>query len=395
MSDVDKQCVVIVLDSVGVGEMPDAGEFGDAGADTLGHIDQEIGLNLPNLAALGLGNIARQAPFKTLIPNRAPTGAFGKMAMYSAGKDSATGHWELMGLITEEPFKTFPDGFPDEIIDAFITKTGVPGVLANRATSGTVIIKELGREHQETGKPIVYTSADPVFQIAAHEETIPIETLYEYCQIAYDIAVPYGLNRVIARPFVGTWPDYERTYRRRDFTVPPPGQTTLDQLADGGVSIVGVGKISQLYAGRGLSRVVKSKGNADGIEKTLECMKDRTEELVYTNLVDFDSKYGHRRNPEGYAAALQAFDEALPRLLEALGPQDLLILTADHGNDPTYRGTDHTREYVPVLAYGAWIEPGELGIRTSFADLGATVAAFLERPEASVSGTSFLDDLTG
>ena len=394
MSDVDKQCVVIVLDSVGVGEMPDAAVFDDVGADTLGHIDGTVGLDVPNLGALGLGNISREAPFKTLLPSDSPKGAFGKMAMYSAGKDSATGHWELMGLITEEPFKTFPDGFPPELIDAFVEKTGVPGILANRAASGTEIIKELGREHEATRKPIVYTSADPVFQIAAHEDVVPIEELYEYCQIAYDLAVPYGLNRVIARPFIGTWPSYERTYRRRDFTVPPPTETTLDRLAARGVSIVGVGKISQLYAGRGLSRVVKSKGNADGIAQTLECMEQRAEKLVYTNLVDFDSKYGHRRNPEGYAAALKAFDDALPDLLATLGPRDLLLLTADHGNDPTYRGTDHTREYVPVLAYGEWIKPAELGVRTSFCDLGATVAEFLGCPEASVSGTSFLDDLT-
>lgn len=390
---VEKQCVVIVLDSVGIGELPDAEQFGDAGSDTLGHIDEVVGLSLPNLCRLGLANISRTTAFASLEPVDEPTAAYGKMVEASAGKDSATGHWELMGLLTELPFRTYPDGFPEDLLDAFVRETGVPGTLGGHPASGTVIIEQLGREHVTTGKPIIYGSGDPVFQIAAHEDVIPIERLYELCEVAYHLTVPRGLNRTIARPFIGEWPNYERTHRRKDFTVPPPDETTLDRLAEVGVDILGLGKIAQLYAGRGLAGSIKTRGNADGVSRTLEAMAERSAPFIFTNLVDFDSKYGHRRNPKGYAGALEAFDEALPGILAAMGPDDLLLMTADHGNDPTYRGTDHTREYVPVLAAGRWVQPSDLGIRASFADLGATVADFLGHPEASVHGDSFLGQL--
>ena len=392
---VDRQCVIIVLDSVGIGELPDAASFDDAGSDTLGHIDETVGLALPHLCDLGLANIERDTPFRNLSARRAPSAAYGRMVEASHGKDSATGHWELMGLITEIPFRTYPNGFPDELMNAFIEATGIPGVLGNKKASGTVIIEELGREHIESGKPIIYTSADPVFQIAAHEDVISIERLYSLCETAYDLSVPNGLNRVIARPFIGEWPNFERTHRRKDFTVPPPSQTTLDTLAAAGVTIASVGKISQLFTGRGIASGVKTAGNADGIEQTLKLVRAREHDVVFTNLVDFDSKYGHRRNPPGYAAALEHFDEALPELLAALGPDDLMLLTADHGNDPTYKGTDHTREYVPVVAAGPWVNPGDLGTRLTFADLGATVADYLGRSDAAVAGTSFLAALRG
>jgi phosphopentomutase len=388
---VQKQCVLVVLDSVGIGELPDAVTFGDAGSDTLGHIDDVVGLHLPNLAARGLAHIARSRPFASLPrPEAAPTAAYGRLAERSRGKDSATGHWELMGLPTDVPFRTYPSGFPDDFMGEFIARAGIPGILGNEKASGTEIIERLGREHVETGKPIIYTSADPVFQIAAHEGVIPIERLYELCELAYELSLPRGLNRVIARPFVGAWPDYERTYRRKDFTMPPPGETTLDGLAAAGVRVASVGKIEQLFAGRGITDARKSKNNQDGVEATLDLVRARGHELVFTNLVDFDSLYGHRRDPPGYAAALEAFDAALPELVEALGPEDVLFLTADHGNDPTFAGTDHTREYVPVIAIGAGVHPVDLGTRESFADLGATVADFLGYPGASVAGESFL-----
>ncbi|MCA9563485.1 MAG: phosphopentomutase [Myxococcales bacterium] len=395
MSSKDRQCVVIVLDSVGIGEAPDAADFTDSGSDTLGHIDSSIGLDLPNLRSLGLANIARDVPFKSLVGVSSPTGAYGRMIERSRGKDSATGHWELMGLVTEIPFRTYPNGFSKELLDEFVERGNLPGILGNKAASGTVIIGELGREHVETGKPIVYTSADPVFQIAAHEDVIPIEKLYELCEIAYDLCIPHGLNRVIARPFVGQWPDYERTYRRKDFTVPPTGDTALDGFEAAGLTVKTIGKTSQLFADRGVTLGVKTTDNEDGIARTLEAIEDRSHDLIFTNLVDFDSLFGHRRDPSGYARALEAFDVALPKILDALGPNDLLMLSADHGNDPTYSGTDHTREYVPVLAAGQWVTPVDLGTRASFADLGATAADFLGAPKASPSGHSFLPALRG
>jgi phosphopentomutase len=385
----NRRAVIIVLDSVGVGELPDAADYGDVGSHTLGHIADVVdGFDLPNLRALGLGNIEG---LPQLPGVETPQGAYGRMAEQSQGKDTATGHWEFVGIILEEPFKTFPDGFGPDILEPFIERIGVDGVLGNKAASGTVILEELGREHVATGKPIVYTSADPVFQIAAHEDVVPLETLYEWCKIAYDIVIPKGQSRVIARPFVGEWPNYERTANRKDFTFPPPKKTVLDLLTESGVPVTGVGKIANIYAQQGISDEVHSKDNDEGVEKTLSCIKDR-DGLIFTNLVDFDAKYGHRRNPQGYANALVTFDGQLPAIVDALEDGDLLIITADHGNDPTYPGTDHTREYVPLIALVKGQTTGtDLGTRASFADVGATVADFfgLEWP----IGTSFLAKL--
>jgi len=375
MANDDKRAVFIVLDSVGCGELPDAAEFGDVGSDTLGHIATTVeGFDLPNLRAYGLGNIEG---LDELAPVDAPRGNYGRMMEVSQGKDTATGHWEFVGCILDQPFQTFMEsGFPDDIIEAFVEQTGCGGVLGNKAASGTVIIEELGKQHEETGWPIVYTSADPVFQIAAHEDVVDVETLYRWCEIAYDIVIPRGLSRVIARPFVGTWPDYTRTHRRKDYTFPPPKETLLDRLVEEGVQVTGIGKIPNIYAHRGITDGIHTTDNDDGVRQTLSCIGDRRG-LIFTNLVDFDMKYGHRRNPEGYAAALETFDGQLPEIVAALDDGDLLVVTADHGNDPTYRGTDHTREYVPLLAIVKGGGAGQaLGTRESFADVGATLGEF-------------------
>ncbi len=372
-----KRAVFIVLDSVGIGELPDAADFGDEGAHTLGHIAETVeGFDVPNLRRLGLGNVEGCPQLPGV---ESPQGNFGRMAEVSQGKDTATGHWEFAGCILDEPFKTFmEDGFPQQWIDEFIEKTGCGGVLGNKAASGTVIIKELGKEHERTGWPIVYTSADPVFQIAAHQDVVGFETLYEWCEIAYDLVIPRGLSRVIARPFVGEWPEYTRTHHRKDYALPPPKETVLDRLHEEGVYVTGVGKIGNIYAHRGMSDEIHTKDNDDGVRVTLECIGDR-EGLIFTNLVDFDAKYGHRRNPQGYAEALERFDEQLPEIMSALDDGDLLIISADHGNDPTYRGTDHTREYVPLLTLRKGGTIGrDLGTRRSFADIGATIAEFFD-----------------
>lgn len=371
----EKRAVLIVLDSVGVGELPDAADYGDVGSHTLGHIAEAISdFDMPNMRALGLGNIEG---IPQISPVDAPSAHYGRMAEKAHGKDTATGHWEFVGIIPDEPFRTFPDGFTDDIIQEFVEKTGVPGVLGNRAASGTVIIEELGQEHIKTGKPIVYTSADPVFQIAAHEDVVPLETLYKWCKIAYDIVIPRGQSRVIARPFVGEFPNFKRTANRKDFTFPPPAETVLDRLQAAGIRTTGIGKIGNIYAHQGLSDELKSTSNDHGVELTIACIGDR-KGLIFTNLVDFDALYGHRRNPRGYADALMAFDRQLPSIIEALDEGDLLIITADHGNDPTYPGTDHTREYVPLLIVEKGrTEPGRsLGTRASFADIGATLGAY-------------------
>lgn len=370
-----KRAVLIVLDSVGIGELPDAADFGDVGSHTLGHIADVVdSFEIPNLKAYGLGNIegCPQVPGV-----EAPRGNFGRMAEVSIGKDTATGHWEFVGCVLDEPFQTFMEsGFPADIIDEFVAKTGCGGVLGNIAASGTVIIKDLGREHERTKYPIVYTSADPVFQIAAHEDVIDLATLYRWCEIAYDIVIPRGLSRVIARPFVGEWPNYERTHHRQDYALPPPKETALDRMFGAGVAITGIGKIGNIYAHRSMSDEIHTIDNDDGVRRTLECIGDR-DGLIFTNLVDFDAKYGHRRNPQGYARCLEEFDAQLPGIVEALDEGDLLLITADHGNDPTYRGTDHTREYVPLLAMVKGGASGrDLGTRTSFADVGATLADF-------------------
>ena len=387
------QCVLIVLDSVGIGEAPDADRYNDQGSDTLGHIaSSQGGLDLPNLQRLGLGNIRADQPLHGCPPVPAPIASFGRLQETADGKDTATGHWEFMGLVLERPLSTYPDGFPAEMIDTLKASWKVEGVLGNKAASGTAIIKELGREHVRTGQPIVYTSADPVLQIAAHEDVVPLEQLYQWCEDAFDLAVARGLSRVIARPFVGEGPDFTRTSNRKDYALPPPRPTILDELAEAGVSTVGVGKISSIYSGSGIARSVHTVSNDDGIEVTLREMRERTANFVFTNLVDFDSEYGHRRDPAGYHQCLRDFDARLPELLDAMQEGDLLLITADHGNDPTYRGTDHTREYVPILLVGHGARAGrDLAIRPTFADVGQTVADFFGVSVRNPLGSSMLE----
>ena len=392
MTTPHRRAVLIVLDSVGVGELPDAADFGDVGAHTLGHVAETVeGFDMPNMRSLGLGNIDT---LPQLAAVKSPAANWGKMTEVSLGKDTTTGHWEFVGLIMDEPFRTFPDGFGADILEPFQEAIGVDSVLGNKAASGTVIIEELGREHITSKLPIVYTSADPVFQIAAHEDVIPLETLYHWCEVAYDIVIPLGLSRVIARPFVGEWPNYKRTSNRKDFALPPVRETALDALSKAGVNVTGVGKIGNIYAHQGVHDSLHTEDNADGMRQTLQCINEDREGLIFTNLVDFDSKFGHRRNPQGYGQALMEFDAWVPTLLDALAPGDLLIVTADHGNDPTYRGTDHTREYVPLISM---IKDGpvgaDLGNRSSFADVGATIADYFGVDWKI--GDSFLPDITG
>jgi phosphopentomutase len=381
---------MIVLDSVGCGEAPDAAQYGDAGADTLGNMSVKLGgLTLPHLQGLGLGHLTT---ILGVPPVAAPIGAFGKMRETSNGKDTTTGHWEMTGLQVDKGFPTFPEGFPAEMIDRFEKQIG-RGILGNKPASGTAIIEELGAEHIKTGKPIVYTSADSVFQVAAHEEVIPIDELYRICEIARKLCDEVPVARVIARPFVGEPGKLKRTYNRRDFSMPPPRATILDSIADAGMPVVGVGKIWDIFAGRGVTENVHSEGNSDGMVRTLEALDKVDHGMVFTNLVDFDMLYGHRRDPEGYYRALQEFDAFLPRLLEKLGPKDLLLITADHGNDPTFKGTDHTREYVPLLVTGAQARGRDLGTRTGFYDIAQTIADGFGLP-ARERGRSFLDAVT-
>lgn len=366
-----RRVVWIVLDSVGIGALPDAEAYGDAGSDTLGNIARQRLLSLPNLARLGLGNIR---PLNGIAPVAAPA-AYGKCALASPGKDTTTGHWEMAGILLEKPFPLYPHGFPDEVIDEFAARTG-RGVLWNAPASGTEIIGRLGDEHVRTGKWIVYTSADSVFQIAAHEQVIPLEELYRACAAARDILRgPHEVGRVIARPFTGASGAFVRTANRRDFAVPPPHGMLLDLLCGAGTNVHGVGKIADIFLGRGLATSVKTKGNDDGMRRTLEAAVAYRDGLIFVNLVDFDQAYGHRNDVEGYASALEAFDRWLPDLEAALAPGDVAILTADHGCDPTTPSTDHSREYVPLLAFGPEIRRGvNLGTRRSLADIGQTVA---------------------
>ncbi|WP_010273991.1 phosphopentomutase [Paenibacillus senegalensis] len=368
-----KRICLIVLDSVGIGELPDADAFGDKGAHTLGHLIERTGVQLPHLQQLGLGNIA---PLKGMEPVSSPQAYYGKMAEVSAGKDTMTGHWEIMGLKITTPFQTYPDGFPKPLLQEFSRRTGRP-VIGNIAASGTEIIKQLGSEQQKTGAWIVYTSADSVFQIAAHEDVIPLDELYRACEIARELTLhePYVVGRIIARPYTGTEGSYQRTANRHDYAVKPPGLTVMNSLQQGGYDCWAVGKINDIYSGEGVTRAISTKSNQDGIEKTLAWLKEDFTGLLFTNLVDFDSLYGHRRDPQGYAKALEEFDQALPTLKESIGEHDLLILTADHGNDPYHPGTDHTREYVPLLVWSPRLKsPSSLGIRDTFADVGATIA---------------------
>ncbi|HEX9050170.1 MAG TPA: phosphopentomutase [Anaeromyxobacter sp.] len=385
-----RRFVILVADSAGCGALPDAAEYGDEGSNTIGNTSRAVGgLALPVLGRMGLGNLT---PIAGVPPDPAPAGFFGRMAERSRGKDTITGHWEMMGIVLREGLALFPRGFPPEIVDAFVQETGVPGVLANRAASGTVVIQELGEEHQRTGKPIVYTSADSVFQIAAHEETVPLDELYRWCRVARRILDPWRVARVIARPFVGTPGRYVRTYHRKDFSMATPGPTVLEALVAAEVPVLGVGKIPDIFDRRGITEEIHTEGNADGLART-EALLDRVDYgLVFVNLVDFDMLYGHRNDAPGYARALEELDRALPRLLAKLRPGEVCAITADHGCDPTTPSTDHSREYVPLLVHAPERGGGALGTRATFADLGASVADFFGLRAAAV-GTSFLGEL--
>ncbi len=381
----------MVLDSAGIGEMPDAADWGDAGADTLGHIFEARTVDVPNLQRLGLGNIT---PLKGLAAVDSPIGNFGKCTLKSDGKDTTTGHWEMAGIILKQGFPKFPHGFPDRIISEFVAKASVPGILGNIPASGTEIIKELGEEHVRTGRPIVYTSADSVFQIAAHEEVVPIERLYEICEIARKILRGDDeVARVIARPFLGsTAAGFTRTENRHDYAVPPPAGNLLPKLKDAGFDVVCIGKIASIYDGLGVTEDLTAKNNEQIIDVTIGALNADSHGLIFSNLVDFDMLYGHRRDTEGYARALEHFDTRLPEIIDALHEDDLLIMTADHGNDPTYRGSDHTREYVPLLVYGESAACGvDLGTRQSLSDIGQTIAENF--CVEIVDGVSFLRNL--
>jgi phosphopentomutase len=384
-----RRFVILVADSAGCGALPDAHEYGDEGSDTIGNVSRAVsGLALPTLGRMGLGHVTA---VRGVPPDPSPAGFHGRMAERSHGKDTITGHWEMMGIVLKEGLATFPRGFPPEIIEPFVKETGVPGVLANRAASGTEIIAELGEEHQRTGKPIVYTSADSVFQIAAHEETVPLETLYAWCRIARRQLDRHRVARVIARPFVGLPRSYVRTYHRKDFAIPTPGRTVLEKLVEASVPVVGVGKIPDIFDRKGITDEIHTAGNADGLARTEEVLGTLDRGLLFVNLVDFDMLYGHRNDPLGYARALEELDRALPRIVGRLRPGDVLALTADHGCDPTTPSTDHSREYVPLVVHAPGRGGGALGTRGSFADLGATVAdAFGLRADV---GTSFLPAL--
>jgi phosphopentomutase len=383
--------VLVVLDSVGIGGAPDAAEFGDDGSATLPHIAESVGgLSIPNLEKLGLGRIVH---IEGVVPVDNPAGAFGSLIEQSAGKDTTTGHWELAGVVLHRPFPVYPDGFPRDVIEKFEASIGTK-TLGNCAASGTEIIAALGKEHLETGKPIVYTSADSVFQIAAHVDVVPLERLYEMCRIARDILRgPHEVGRVIARPFTGAPGRFERTPDRHDFSVLPPRPTVLDEISGAGMEVRGVGKISDIFGGRGLTSSRPTRSNDDGITAVVEEIDAISRGLVFANLVDFDSAFGHRNDPQGYAGALEAFDHRLPELLESLRDEDVIIITADHGNDPTTPSTDHSRERVPALCAGEMVASGaEIGERRSFADCGATLADLLAVP-TSTPGTSFASDI--
>jgi phosphopentomutase len=386
-----KRVIWIVLDSVGIGEMPDAAAYGDAGSDTLGNLARQRAMHLPNLCRLGLANIK---PLEHLTAAADPLGAYGRCTLASPGKDTTTGHWEMVGIHLEKPFPLYPNGFPPEIIQEFERRIG-RSTLGNYAASGTEIIKELGAEHVRTGSPIVYTSADSVFQVAAHEEVIPLWELYKICETAREILRgKHEVGRVIARPFEGEAGAFQRTPNRHDYAVPPPRGMLLDQLEERGVPVTSVGKIFDVFLGRGIREYEKTKSNADGMEKTVGVMADTPEGLIFVNLVDFDQQYGHRNDVEGYARALEEVDTWLPELMAKMQPGDLLILTADHGCDPTTPSTDHSREYVPLLVYGPRAKSGvNLGLRGTLSDIGQTIAEnFGTRIE---KGTSFLGQISG
>lgn len=381
---------LIVLDSVGIGSLPDAASYGDEGANTLGHVaEHRGGLKLPHLATLGLGNIL---PLAGVPPAPAPLASWGRMAETARGKDTLAGHWEMMGFALETPFALFPAGFPPELLSAFKRRTGVSGLLGNKAASGTEIIAELGAEHMRSGYPIIYTSADSVLQIAAHEDIIPLPGQYEMCSRARKLCDDWRIGRVIARPFIGRPGNFSRTTNRRDFSMRPPGKTVLDVLQKNGLAVAGIGKIENIFAGQGLSRSRPSHGNSEGMRLLGEEVAAAERGLIFANLVDFDMLYGHRNDADGYATALETFDRELGILLPGLGTSDMLVITADHGCDPTRPGTDHTREYVPLLVYGPGLPARPLGVRRTFADVGASIlGVFGLRPE--FPGRSFLSEI--
>jgi phosphopentomutase len=382
--------VLVVLDGAGIGAMPDAPDWGDAGSDTFGHIMESRAVRLPNLQRYGLGNIR---PLKELPPLENPVGSYGRCALRSNGKDTTTGHWEMAGIILERAFPTYPNGFPKSIIDRFVNETKVPGILGNIPASGTEIIKELGQEHVESRKPIVYTSADSVFQIAAHEEVIPLERLYEICETAREILVgEHKVGRVIARPFLGKPGAFYRTENRHDYAVPPPRENLLPALADEGLDVVCIGKIASIYDSLGVTKDLTAKNNEQSIDQTIKALEEKSHGLIFSNLVDFDMLYGHRRDTEGYAKALEHFDSRLPEIEAAMKVDDVMMITADHGNDPTFRGSDHTREYAPLLVYGKGARGGvNLGTRNSLADIGQTIAVNFGLK--LTAGRSFLEEI--
>ncbi|MFH1097534.1 MAG: phosphopentomutase [Candidatus Desantisbacteria bacterium] len=370
--------IVIVLDSVGIGELPDAADYGDEGSNTLKNIAMAVGgLNLPALQGLGLGNIIPISGIRD--QGSGIKGCFGKMKEASVGKDTTVGHWEIAGIISQKPFPVYPQGFPEDVIKAFTMAIGRE-ILGNKTASGTQIIQELGKEHIRTGWPIIYTSADSVFQIAAHEEIIPLAELYRICEIARGLLVgQHQVARVIARPFIGQPNNFKRTAGRKDFSVPPPEKTILNLLCDAGYSVIGIGKIGDIFVNSGLTKSIPTHGNAEGIKQTISFLKGDFEGMVFVNLVDFDMLFGHRNDIEGYKGALEEFDQALPTIIHAMRETDLLIITADHGCDPTTPSTDHSREFVPLLVYGAAIRSGvNLGIRQTFAAVGQTIADIFE-----------------
>jgi phosphopentomutase len=385
-----KRVIVIVMDSVGIGELPDASVYGDEGSDTIGNIARQVPLQIPTLRRLGLGRVAK---IGDPPPPAAPAAAVGRMAEASAGKDSVTGHWEMMGIVLDRPFPVFARGFSPAIIDEFSRRSG-RGVLGNKAASGTQIIDELGPEHLRTGSLIVYTSADSVFQIAAHEEVVPVQELYRDCEIAYRlVGEGLGVGRVIARPFVGAPGHFKRTANRRDFALTPSGETLLDRVKAAKLPVVAIGKIEDLFAGRGITLAIHTVSDDDGMDQVDRQMSEVERGLLFANLVDFDTLYGHRNDVAGYAGNLERFDRRLAKVLPRLRGDDLLVVTADHGNDPTTPSTDHAREYVPLLIAGPLVRPGtDLGTRSSFADLGQTIAEALGVGRLA-HGTSFLQDL--
>lgn len=387
-----KRCILIVLDSVGIGEMPDAKQYGDEGSNTLGNICKVCGgIDIPNLISLGLGNIEGG---EILGHTASPRASYGKAKELSKGKDTVTGHWEISGVVLKTPLSTYPDGFPEDIIDDFKKRANVSGILGNKVASGTAIIEELGEEHIKTGYPIIYTSADSVFQIAAHEDVIKLDDLYNMCKEARELLVgDRTVGRVIARPFITENGKFKRTSNRRDYALDPFGKTILEYISEDNKHVACVGKIEDIFNKKGVTEAVHIKDNMDGVDKTLEYMDSIDNGLIFTNLVDFDMLYGHRNDPKGYKKALEDFDKRLPEIMSKLKEDDMLIITADHGCDPTTASTDHSREYIPILVYGENIKSNPLGIRDTFSDIGKTILDYLGVDNKLENGTSFLSEI--